>query len=398
MSTETSSYSFTPFHKGQTIFKEGQQANTAYLVKSGTVTIKKKIENKQVTLAHIKAGHIFGEMGIISGEPRNATALAEDYCELVVIDNKVLNKSLLESSKIIQAITKTLIQRLQSTSQKITSQPAGNLFISACNIIEIMYSSYCQKGSVGDALGIPYNEVCERLKNILSLSQLEISTFVKRLQGINAVQIVENNTDARNVVGQVDKKVAGKDRQQFLKLTDPKTFLKMTTRFYEELKDTFPASETDQEFIDIHDFAAMVNSTPEMIYKKIGAGEIPENIFFINKRGAAEWSHEVGITFFQKVKRRTLNIEELSDVNDVMYVDNTTLQDAFSKLGPYKVCILVSIAGDEARSKIMRNLSTKIAAVVNDQIGSGQTVDEVEAGDIEREFILTIKSLKGVSS
>lgn len=120
MSKETNYYSVTPFYKGQTIFKEGQQAKTAYLVKSGVVAIQKKIEDTQVTIAHIKVGHIFGEMGIISGEPRNATALAEDYCELVVIDHEVLSKTLQESPTIIQAIIKALIERLRSTSQQIT--------------------------------------------------------------------------------------------------------------------------------------------------------------------------------------------------------------------------------------------------------------------------------------
>jgi CRP-like cAMP-binding protein len=117
-------YSVTPFYKGEIIFKEGQQAKTAYLIKSGVVTIQKKIENTQVTIAHINAGHIFGEMGIISGEPRNATALAEDYCELVVIDHEVLSKTLSESPMIIQAITKALIERLRSTSQQITPHSA----------------------------------------------------------------------------------------------------------------------------------------------------------------------------------------------------------------------------------------------------------------------------------
>jgi flagellar motor switch protein FliG len=79
-------------------------------------------------------------------------------------------------------------------------------------------------------------------------------------------------------------------------------------------------------------------------------------------------------------------------------VDDTTLQDALSNLGPYKVCILVSIAGDEARSKIYASLSKKMADVVKDQIAHGQTVDEIEAGDIERELIRTIKTLKGVTA
>jgi len=56
MSTESTHYKIATFYKGQTIFKEGQQANTAYLVKTGLVAIQKKADNAQTILAHIKAG------------------------------------------------------------------------------------------------------------------------------------------------------------------------------------------------------------------------------------------------------------------------------------------------------------------------------------------------------
>ena len=53
--------------------------------------------------------------------------------------------------------------------------------------------------------------------------------------------------------------------------------------------------------MDINEFSVMVNSTPEMIIKKIGSGEIPENIISFNKRQATEWFHKVGDTFFPKI-------------------------------------------------------------------------------------------------
>ena len=145
MSAESSNYLIATFYKGQTIFKEGQPANAAYLVKSGVVAIQKKIEDRQAVLAYLKPGRIFGEMGIISGEPRNATAIAEEYCELVVIDHEVLSKTLLDSPKIVQSITKGLIASLRSTSKKVTSQAVGNSFIGTCSIIDFMYASHCEK-------------------------------------------------------------------------------------------------------------------------------------------------------------------------------------------------------------------------------------------------------------
>jgi len=294
MSAESSDYSIARFNKGQTIFKEGQPANTAYLVKSGVVAIQKKIENRQAVLAYLKPGRIFGEMGIISREPRNATAIAEEYCELVVIDHEILSKTLLDSPKIVQTITKGLIANLRSTSNKITSQAVGNSFIGTCSIIDFMYASHCEKGPDGELLGIPYHEVCAILKGALSLSQLEINAFIKTLHSVNALQIIERTTKTQNESDH-------RNPPPLMKLTDPQTFLKTATHFYEEFKDTFSVIETEQESMDINEFADMANTTPEMIYKKIGCGEIPENIISFNKREATEWLHKIGDTFFPKV-------------------------------------------------------------------------------------------------
>ena len=295
MSAENSNYLIATFYKGQTIFKEGQPANAAYLVKSGVVAIQKKIEDRQAVLAYLKPGRMFGEMGIISGEPRNATAIAEEYCELVVIDHEVLSKTLLDSPKIVQSITKGLIASLRSTSKKVTSQAVGNSFIGTCSIIDFMYASHCEKGSDGEPLGIPYHEVCAVLKRALSLSQLEINAFINKLHSVNALQIIERPTKTQNESDH-------RNSPPFLKLTDPQAFLKTATHFYEEFKDTFSVIETEQESMDINEFSVMVNSTPEMIIKKIGSGEIPENIISFNKRQATEWFHKVGDTFFPKVQ------------------------------------------------------------------------------------------------
>ncbi|MBF0329537.1 MAG: cyclic nucleotide-binding domain-containing protein [Nitrospirae bacterium] len=372
-------YNVKTFYKGQLICKEGQTGETAFLVKSGSVTIYKTVNNNQVTLAHIKPGHVFGEMGVLSGEPRTASAVADDFCEIIIIDKEVLEQHLRESPKIIQAITKSAIDRLHRTSKKVSDQPVGNVFMSVCSIIEFMYLSQTKQGT--DDSGVPYHEVSQRIRDILSIPQLEIDTIVKKLASINIIDVIERKS-ASEVV-------------KYLKMPDSKTFLKKAKQFYEEFRQTLGTSAQEREFIDIHEFANIVNTTPELIYKKIGTGEIPENIFFIHKRAAADWAQEVGEGFFKKVKRRSLNIEDLTEVDDIIYVDGNTLQEAFSRLGHYKMGILTFIAGDEAKSKIYANLSSKIAGIVKDQVAARQEIDEIEAGDIEKELIQLIKSLKG---
>ena len=60
------------FKAGTTIFREGEQAQDLFVIKSGEVRIQ--IGNR--TVSELSADHIFGEMALIDSEPRSASAIA----------------------------------------------------------------------------------------------------------------------------------------------------------------------------------------------------------------------------------------------------------------------------------------------------------------------------------
>lgn len=93
------------FYENQVIFKEGQQGDVAYLIKTGKVTIYKTIDNEHKILDLLGPGEVFGEMGLITDLPRTACASASEYCDLVIIDKETLHRMLKQSPKLVQAIT-----------------------------------------------------------------------------------------------------------------------------------------------------------------------------------------------------------------------------------------------------------------------------------------------------
>jgi CRP/FNR family transcriptional regulator, cyclic AMP receptor protein len=72
------------FHAGDTIFRQGDPRTVMFVVNEGEVEIK--IGDKLLEI--VKPGGIFGEMAMIDGSPRTATALARSDCKLVPIDEK----------------------------------------------------------------------------------------------------------------------------------------------------------------------------------------------------------------------------------------------------------------------------------------------------------------------
>ncbi len=84
----------TPFEKfsrdyrtAEVIFEENSTGNEMYIVHSGRVRLFKQDEmGEKITLAIIEEGGFFGEMTLIDGSPRSATAVAEEDTRLIALD------------------------------------------------------------------------------------------------------------------------------------------------------------------------------------------------------------------------------------------------------------------------------------------------------------------------
>ncbi|MBI3608623.1 MAG: cyclic nucleotide-binding domain-containing protein [Nitrospirae bacterium] len=69
--------------KNTAVFREGEPGDAFYLIRSGMVKIAKASGVKELVLAYLPAGQYFGEMALLSGEPRSATVTAIFPTELI---------------------------------------------------------------------------------------------------------------------------------------------------------------------------------------------------------------------------------------------------------------------------------------------------------------------------
>ena len=76
-------------HKAGTLFfKEGSKAESCYVITKGKVQILKKTsKGEDIPLAIVKPGEFLGEMAMISGERRSASAIALTKVEAIVIEH-----------------------------------------------------------------------------------------------------------------------------------------------------------------------------------------------------------------------------------------------------------------------------------------------------------------------
>ena len=74
------------FPAGDTVFREGDDSDTCYVVRSGHArALREHADGRQITLATFGPGDIFGELAMFADERRSATIEAIDPLEVVAI-------------------------------------------------------------------------------------------------------------------------------------------------------------------------------------------------------------------------------------------------------------------------------------------------------------------------
>ena len=101
------------FKAGSVIFREGDEAHELFVIKSGQVRIQ--IGNR--TINELPADSIFGEMALIDGEPRSATAIAMTDVELVPVSEKQFLFLVSQTPYFALKVMRVLAQRLRATNK-----------------------------------------------------------------------------------------------------------------------------------------------------------------------------------------------------------------------------------------------------------------------------------------
>ena len=102
------------FKKGQPIFKEGDRGLEAFLIETGKVLILKKGAAAPVIVAALPQGSLFGEMAILDGSPRMATAVAGEDTVCVVINSMQLQQKLMTLPPDILRILTALMEYVRA--------------------------------------------------------------------------------------------------------------------------------------------------------------------------------------------------------------------------------------------------------------------------------------------
>lgn len=107
------------FRPGQYIFHENDQAGSIYLVKKGTVAIRKRKNSAFIELGRIYANEVIGELSFFDRAPRSAAALALTEVEVLEIPFDALEKIFESTPEYMRTIVAAMAERLRKSGDVI---------------------------------------------------------------------------------------------------------------------------------------------------------------------------------------------------------------------------------------------------------------------------------------
>ena len=100
--------------------RQGDPGGSLYVIKSGSVRLMKESETGQIiSVGELGAGEFFGEMSLLTGEPRLLSVLAQIDTEVVVVDKAALAPLLAANEKIVEALSLALATRARQTAERV---------------------------------------------------------------------------------------------------------------------------------------------------------------------------------------------------------------------------------------------------------------------------------------
>jgi CRP-like cAMP-binding protein len=110
------------FGAGETIVREGEEADSMYIIRRGACDVFKESAGRGRSLITLQAGDYFGEMSLLTGEKRAATVKAANDTDLIVINKPLFSQLLLAKPEIAADLADALVVRQQALQSHAAAQ------------------------------------------------------------------------------------------------------------------------------------------------------------------------------------------------------------------------------------------------------------------------------------
>jgi CRP/FNR family transcriptional regulator, cyclic AMP receptor protein len=174
------------FEKGDVILRQGDVADSFFVIVAGTVKVYIVDENdatREVILKTLGPGEFFGEIPMFDQEPRSANVCAIERCHLQILSYRAFQHAIEQSPDIAAAVMETLAKRLRHADRRIGT--LALMDISARVSRTLMELAIVSNGR--RVVGAPFTQ--KDLASMIGASREMVNRTLKDLQGEGYIDV-----------------------------------------------------------------------------------------------------------------------------------------------------------------------------------------------------------------
>lgn len=112
------------FGRQESIIEQGDAGESMFVMLDGRASVMVRVDGKGAArVATLNTGDCFGEMSLLTGEPRAATVVAATDCEVLEIGKGAISRLLRENPRLASQLGELLAQRLEQNEERVSNHP-----------------------------------------------------------------------------------------------------------------------------------------------------------------------------------------------------------------------------------------------------------------------------------
>jgi len=117
------------FKAGESLFNEGDEGDTLYLVRRGSLTVSRNVAGREVVLSYLPAGKYVGEMALLGDNRRSATVKAAVATETICLNGEEFRELLADDAGVRKTLEEEY-QRRTAQNERVADAPDSGSIIS----------------------------------------------------------------------------------------------------------------------------------------------------------------------------------------------------------------------------------------------------------------------------
>jgi len=111
---------------GEVLVTQGKNSDGLYVVLHGGVKVVKTVDEKEVELARLQEGDVFGEMSLLTRKPATATVTTLSNTILLKLPRENFQELILTHPQILEMVSDLTEQRKSNTLAVLSGQGPGH--------------------------------------------------------------------------------------------------------------------------------------------------------------------------------------------------------------------------------------------------------------------------------